>query len=179
MGLSLAESAATCGAHCWIERRLFEVLGAWASDAASPAATLCFDRSSLHAAWRAEQWWQRLPVLAGVDPEDQVRAPTGWETLLGAAGHDAPDADDVERLAIWARTGFPRLLRRYRDHAERATPSADGPSLRTLGHVIADLRADAADADALLLDHLVDAAAVERAAAATRRADLAFVAPAP
>lgn len=176
MTLSLPESSARCGGHCWVERRLFEVLGAWAAPVALPEVTVLLDRHSLHASWRAGQWWERLPVLAGVDRDALVTAPAGWETLLGAAGEPPPARPaPVAALAVVYRVALPRLLAAYRAHAERGTLVADGPVLRTLRQAAEDVGADREEGEAALLALLDDAIAIDEAAAAVQRSERAWL----
>lgn len=130
-----------------MERRLFERLGAGAAASSTPAAVRLLDAHAQHAAWRAAQWWDRLPVLAGVDREALVVPPPGWEAALAE-----PDADDVARLARAYRVLLPRLARAYARHLEQASPVADGPSIRTLRMVLEDLRSDWSAGEYLLQD---------------------------
>ena len=176
MSLSLSESSARSGGHCWVERRLFEVLGAWAPATGLAEATVLLDRHSLHAAWRAGQWWERLPLLAEVDRDALVAPPAGWERLLGpAGGPPPPPPGPVAALALVYRVVLPRLLASYREHAGRASPVADGPVLRTLRHAADDVRADREEGEAALLGLLDDETTVEDAAAAVRRAEKAWL----
>ncbi|MHB1930690.1 MAG: hypothetical protein ACYDEN_04410 [Acidimicrobiales bacterium] len=176
MTLRLSESAALVGGHCWIERRLFEVLGAWGAAAGAPAVVILLDRHSQHAAWRAAQWWDRLPVLTGVDREELVAPPAGWERLLGPAGSHLPAPDgDAAILAVLHRVGLARLLVRYGDHRRRATPVADGPVLRTIGHAALDVRADWEEGEAALQELIGDEATASSVSEASRGAEAAFV----
>lgn len=169
-------SATVCGGHCWVERRLFEVLGAWGASAGSPRSVVLLDRHSQHAAWRAAQWWERLPVRAGIEREDLVVAPQGWQEALGPAGGHLPAPDgDPALLAVVHRVLLARLLARYRHHLERTSPVSDGPVIRTLGQVLADLRTDREDGEAVCFDHLDDAATLERAWAAAQQVESAFL----
>ncbi|HWE57130.1 MAG TPA: hypothetical protein VG435_16590, partial [Acidimicrobiales bacterium] len=80
MATSLDESAAWAGRHRWIENRLYEVAGAWVPSTPDVEVKLLFDRHSHHHAWRAAQWWDRLPVLADVDRDAQCRPPSAsWD----------------------------------------------------------------------------------------------------
>jgi hypothetical protein len=172
VSLTLHESAALVGGHCWIERRLFARLGAWSQQDETPAVKLLLDRHAQHAAWRAEQWWERLPVLAQVDREELVTAPEGWGQLLAA------DRDEVVapgRVAVAYRVLFPRLSTRYGRHAARTAPVADGPVVRTLGQADADVRADWAEGERLVEDLLADRVAIENATAAIAAAELDFL----
>ncbi|MDA8282486.1 MAG: hypothetical protein M0Z42_04110 [Actinomycetota bacterium] len=176
MSLTLDESAAMVGGHCWIERRLFEVLGAWGAAAGAAGVVAMLDRHSQHAAWRAAQWWDRLPVLAGVDREALVTAPAGWEVLLGlAGGHlQAPDGD-AALLAVAHRVALPRLVARYRGHRGQATAVADGPVIRTLAQVAHDARSDWEEGESFLQDLVVDGDSLAAASEASRSAEGSFV----
>jgi hypothetical protein len=177
MTVRLHDTAARSGGHCWIERRLFEVLGAWGVAVTAPAAKLALDRHSLHAAWRAEQWFDRLPVLAGIEREDLVVPPPGWDRLLGPAGAHAASAEgDAAVLAVAYRVAMARLVTRYRDHRTRTSPVADGPVIRTLGHAGADARADWEEGEALVQAALGDRSALDAASEAVRHAEATFVA---
>jgi hypothetical protein len=185
--LSLHDAAGVLGGHVWTERRLFEVLGASAADLRVPAAKAMVDRHAAHAAWRAGQWWDRLPVLAVIDRDALILPPSPgiasvYDRLAGAgAGAGAGEADgdgdedgaagdDAARLAGLYRVALPRLAVAYRVHAARTAEAADGAVRRTLERSGPDLEADRAEGEALLQSLLVDIAAVD--AAATRVAAL-------
>jgi hypothetical protein len=152
VALTLEESARLAGGHCWLERRLFEVLGGWVDSTPEPAVKLLFDRHSGHHAWRAGQWWDRLPVLADVD-----RA-----TLVAAASASLPEVLEsmavapvtVARLAGAYRFALPRLWNRYARHMAVTNPASDGSTMRTLRMLMADVEADWRDGEVLLQDRL-------------------------
>ena len=83
---TIDELAGLVGAYCWVEHRLFEVAGAWASeprvgetgtDAADGELRVwCAAAAQRHAAL-AGRWAERLPVRAGVDPAALVAPPVG------------------------------------------------------------------------------------------------------
>jgi hypothetical protein len=172
VSLTLQESAALVGGHCWIERRLFERLGAWSQLADVPAAKVLLDRHAQHAAWRGEQWWDRLPILAPVDRDELVIAPSGWSQVL--AGHR--DVATTEALlALAYRVLLARLATRYSRHASQAGAVADGPVIRTLGHVEPDVRADWGQGERLMEDLLVDRATIDAVAATIAAAEAEFL----
>ena len=176
MSLTLDESATRCGGHCWIERRLFEVLGAWGAAAGAPRVVILLDRHSQHAAWRAGQWWERLPVRAGLVRESLVQPPPGWGKALGPAGsHLAAPDGDAALLAVAHRVLLPRVVARYRAHADEAGPVADGPVLRTLGHVMADGRGDWEEGEVVLQALAAGAEAAAAAWEAAASAEAAFL----
>jgi hypothetical protein len=159
---TLEEAAARAGNHRWFESRLYEITGGWVTTTADVEAKLLLDRHSHHHAWRAQQWWDRLPVLADVDRD----------RLCGPA--DARSADlvarlarlegTVARLAGLGRVALPRLFGSYTSHRRQAGAVADGSIRRTLTIVTADLVADWHEAELVLQDRLDDPAAVQEAA---------------
>lgn len=165
MGTSLDESARLAGGHQWTESRLFEVLGGWVADTPEPELRLLLDRHSHHCAWRAAQWWDRLPVLADVPRESLCAAPgpeveRALQKLAALEGTPA-------RLAGAYRVALPRLWTSYRRHEEQAGPVADGSTLRTLGIVAADLAADWHEGEAALQETLTQPSNIREAAAAS------------
>lgn len=159
---TLAESARLAGHHAWAERRLFEILGGWVTTTADPGAKLLLDRHSHHCAWRARQWYERLPVLADVDRD----------ALAGEADPDLAPAMDLlaategtaARLAGVYRFALPRLWAAYQRHHDRAGPAGDGSTQRTLGIVRPDVAADWQEGEALLQNLLTSPEAVSAAA---------------
>jgi hypothetical protein len=167
--LALFDAAARHGAFHWTERRLYELTGAWAVAPAVPAEIRLhlFETSGQHA-WHAQLWWDRLPVLAGVDRELWSRpagrvvgpmlaslVPSSTSTEDRREGGDArggepgphddggwPDLDTrldgVGFLAVLCRLVLPRLGGSYRRHAEELVAATDRPSARALGFVLRD-----------------------------------------
>lgn len=165
--LTLHASAARMGAFCWTERRLFESLGASLSVLSDPSAKVMADRHAAHAAWRAEQWWERLPVLAVVDRDDLVAPETpGTAALYDALGEEP---GEIGLLAGFYRVALPRLAAAYRAYEAVTSPVSDGPARRTLRHVLADLEGDRAEGEDFVHLLLVDAQAVRAASAAVSR----------
>lgn len=148
MSRGLFDQAAALGHLVWCERRCFELLGGWAPELDDPALAAAADRHAQHHAWRAGQLWDRLPVLAQVDRQDLVNAPAGPAAAL--AGELARLRTAVGRLAGAYRVAHPRLAAAYRAWQAGANPVSDGPALRTVGQVLADLEADRAEGEDLL-----------------------------
>jgi hypothetical protein len=160
--LTLDEAARLAGGHCWLERRLFEVVGGWVGPTPEPAVKLLFDRHSGHHAWRAGQWWDRLPVLDDVDRLSLVTADAASvpEVLQALAAASAT----VGRLAGAYRLALPRLWTRYAQHLSLTSPLSDGSSIRTLRMAMADVEADWREGEAILQDLLHDPGLVRTAA---------------
>ena len=173
VALTLEDSARLAGGHCWMERRLFELLGGWVSSTPDPAAKLLFDRHSSHHAWRAGQWWDRLPVLADVDRAALVEAdPVSLPEVLQSLA-EAPAT--VGRLAGTYRFALPRLWSRYARHLALTNPTSDGSVMRTLRIARADIEADWREGEALLQDRLNDPDLVRCAADTVARLETGWL----
>ncbi len=164
MGTTLDESARRAGSHQWVEARLYEILGGWVVTTREPEIRLLLDRHSRHCAWRAAQWWERLPVLADVDREQLCVPPA--DRVARALGHLAGLDGTAARLAGAYRVALPRLWSAYHRHGREADPVADGSTLRTLGFVAPDVAADWREGERHLQELLTDAALIGPAAGA-------------
>jgi hypothetical protein len=165
--LTLHRAAAAVGGLRWCELAVWRALSAWAHDAdvTDPAAAVLWDSHAAHAAWRAGQWWDRLPVLAGVERAALVRPPSpGWESLGAAL---CEPATTVVRLAGAYRVALPHLAAAYARLGPSTSPVADGPLRRTLAQAESDVAADWHAGTFLLLERLTGPARVTEAAAAT------------
>jgi hypothetical protein len=129
--LSLESAAQRHGGWRWVERRLYELSGSRSATAGLTAATRVhlFEAATRHA-WHAQLWAERLPVLAGWDPETLTvppsrRAEAALEELDGAAG---------EAALLQGLYGgvVPALLDAYRRHAGALSEAAGAPVLRVL-----------------------------------------------
>ncbi len=121
------ELAARCGNYCWLESRLFELTGNWASVPApgdSEFRVFLSEMSGWHA-FLAAQWADRLPVRAGVDPATLVVPPSGRAVealdLVGA------EPDLRTRLDGLVEQLLPSLLGTYGAHLADASPVAEAP----------------------------------------------------
>jgi hypothetical protein len=156
--LNLAACAALVGGYRWIEQALFELLGSWVTDTSLPAVQVHLDEQSRRHAWHAELWADRLPALAGSDPDSWTVPPDPASAVLtvlagrepmaagpgatwspaseqgGATGH--PGA--LPRLAGLYRVVMPRLVVSYERHLRAASPVTDGPLIRALRLVLSD-----------------------------------------
>jgi hypothetical protein len=165
--VTLEEAARLAGGFRWAERRLFEVLGGWVASTPETGIKLMLDRHSHHHAWRAEQWWDRLPVLAGVD-RDELTAPPAL-ALQAAYGALADMEGTVARLAGAYRFALPRLAGAYAAYRSAAAPASDGSGRRTVGIVGTDLEADWKEGELALQKLLIDLDAVAAASGAVAR----------
>ena len=169
---ALQEEARRLGGHCWLELQLFEIAGRWVPGTSDRHAKLALDRHSGHSAWRAGQWEERLPVLAGVDRQGLVEAPDeGWRRCCAQL---AELDDTVARLVGLYRVVLPRLAVRYRAHLAASSPSTDAPTRRTLRMALADLSADRDEGDDVVFSVLEVRPAIETAAAVVAQLESVF-----
>jgi hypothetical protein len=167
LSTSLEESARRAGAHCWNERRMFEILGGWVGSTDQGPVKLMFDRHAQHHAWRAAQWWDRLPVLTDVDRDALVVAPGPDVASVMEAIGDCSTA--VSRLAAAYRFAMPRMFAAYQRHRAAAGPVEDASTLRVLGLVGPDLASDWGEGEVTLQGLVTTAATADEAAATVGR----------
>ncbi len=160
----LDEATRWIGGHGWAESCLFETVGAWVASTDDPEIKLLFDRHSQHHAWRAQQWWDRLPVLAEVERDRLIQPPTS--AAAAAATALARLDGTLIRMAGVYRVALPRLFTAYHHHRLRADPASDGSAIRTLDLLMPDVAGDWRDGEVLLQMRLGDQTSVDRAAAA-------------
>jgi hypothetical protein len=146
--LTLDHSARLAGGFRWVEQRLFEVMGKWSLTYPDPSVQIFLDTHSLRHGWHADLWRDRLPVMAGSDPDAWTRPPGATAELFdrlgaevgedGSGGEADPEGSAVVGLAGLYRVVLPRLMTTYALRQELATPVADGPALRVLSLVMRD-----------------------------------------
>ncbi len=130
----IGQLAERVGAYCWVERRLFTLMGGWAGGetgvAAGSAATVWLATASRRHGALAERWRDRLPVRAGVDRAELMVAPGG--ALGGVLERLAAEASGVDRVHGLVEVVLPRLLTTYEGHLASGTPVSEGPVLAVL-----------------------------------------------
>ncbi len=146
--LGLEESSRVAARHHWVESNMFTLLGGWVKTTSTPEAKLLFDRQAGHHAWRAQQWWNRLPALADVDRAALVARPGDRLSAVFKAVSD--EESTVSRLVCTYRVLIPRLAVSYERHRTRASAVADSSVLRTLEIVARDVSSDWLDGEAVL-----------------------------
>jgi hypothetical protein len=140
------ELSGLIGTYCWVENRIFELSGAWATASGSPGAGLppalrvwCAGLSRRHGLLAA-RWAERLPVRAGVDRAALVCAPPG---PLAEALHALAAASDARAgAASMVEAVLPRLQAVYEVHERTATPVNEGSVLEVLAGAHRDLAAE-------------------------------------
>ncbi len=133
------ELAALVGHYGWLEARLFELTGRWATapagDGAAPdpradeLRVWCAAASRRHGQLAAH-WAQRLPVRAGVDAGSLVVAPSG--ALAEALDALEAEADLADGVGVLVGTVLPWVGEVYRRHAAGALPVSEAPVLEVL-----------------------------------------------
>ena len=137
--LPLDTTAALVGEYRWIETALYEMLGSWVADMPVAAVQVHLDGQSLRHAWHAELWGDRLPVMAGADP-DGLTAPSPGTAALFEVLDGRPGA--LPLIAGLYRVVLPRLVTSYERHLAVTSPITDGPVARALRLVLNDEIAD-------------------------------------
>jgi hypothetical protein len=141
------ELAGLIGAYCWVENRIFELSGAWATGASGSAGgglppalrVWCAGLSRRHGLLAAG-WADRLPVRAGVDRAALVCAPPG--PLAGAFQALAATSDAGVGAVAMIEVVLPRLQAVYEVHRQTATPVSEGSVLEVLAAAHRDLAAE-------------------------------------
>jgi hypothetical protein len=154
--LPLQRTAELVGEYRWIEAALYRLLGGWVADMPVAGVQVHLDAQSMRHAWHAELFADRLPVLAGSDPDALTSPSPATAALLGALdgvaapvegpGSTWPSADApaaprpgaLPRLAGLYRVVLPRLVTSYTRHLAVVAPVADAPLQRALRLVLRD-----------------------------------------
>jgi len=154
--MPLGRTAELVGEYRWIEATLYRLLGSWVADMPVAGLQVHLDAQSMRHAWHAELLGDRLPVLAGVDPDGLTRPSTASAALFGALdgvevvpegpGSTWPAGDTgpvprvgaLPRLAGLYRVVLPRLVTSYSRHLRVLAPVADAPLQRALRLVLRD-----------------------------------------
>jgi hypothetical protein len=128
--------AALVGAYAWLEHRIFEVTGAWATDA-GPVDDVAELRvwsaatSRRHGAL-AGRWAERLPVRAGVEPAALVTVPAEPEGLAGAFEELGATKELAVGVTALVETVLPWVGGVYGSHLAVATPVNEGSVMEVL-----------------------------------------------
>ena len=137
------ELALLVGAYCWVEHRIFELTGAWATAPGDGSAAEAESEAALEAERRvwcaavsghhgvlAGCWGERLPVRAGVDRTALVAAPEG--PLAGAMDVLGAEANLGAGVVVLVQTLLPRLNATYLTHLRAAAAVREGPVMEVL-----------------------------------------------
>ncbi len=127
------------GGYCWLEGRIFELTGGWATatgdDAFSPETRVFFAAVSRRHGVLAERWAARLPVRAGVDPAVLVVSPPGLPPGVAAPLSETTPGEVAgagRRLGALVDVVLPWLAGEYGAHLEVASPVSEAPVMEVL-----------------------------------------------
>ena len=136
--MRITELARRAARYEWLERRLFETVGAWSTDEQDVDAVRVLAAEARHHAWRAGMWAELAPVLHDVD-----RGTLG-PTLAAADAFDALTAlsTTTERLTALAEVVLPSVVGRYEAELGTADPVSDAPVIRVLHLLSLDAKQD-------------------------------------
>ncbi len=140
---TIDELAGVIGAYCWLERRLFEVAGAWASEPGAAEADADADAGEAELrVWcaalsrrrgeLARRWAARLPVRAGVDAAALIEAPERPEGLAQALDELAATTDRAVGVADLVETVLPWVGGVYSSHLAAASPVREASVMEVL-----------------------------------------------
>ncbi|HEX6420577.1 MAG TPA: hypothetical protein VFZ77_18900 [Acidimicrobiales bacterium] len=145
---SIEGSARRIGGHTWLEMRLFGILGGWSGTVGEPRSRALLAATSRHHAWHAELWRDLLPDLPHL-PADDLVAPDDAGAGIVARLEAVDAGEGAATLAAVREVALPGLAARYAAHLARTAPLADGPTIRVLHLVLADVERDRAAVDPL------------------------------
>ncbi|MGE3619254.1 MAG: hypothetical protein AB7L84_02225 [Acidimicrobiia bacterium] len=171
--LTFDETAERVGGYVWLERALYELLGAWVPSVPEHDVKLRFGAQSQRHAWHGDLWFERLPVLRDVDRDALVRPAT---PALGALVTDlAGIGDTLERLVATYRVLLPALVASYSEHLDRVSPLADATVERVLQLVVGDALDDWRGGERALRSLVVTPALVRAATGHQERFEVALL----
>lgn len=162
---TLEDTARRLAGYAWVERRLFEVLGAWVGTVPEVGVKMALSTHSSRHAWHAELWEERLPAPPGpgagglVAPADDDVA-----AFLEAVAEPEDPGRTVEKLVGVYRVLIPRTVAAYTYHLAHASTVSDAPTVRWLRLVIQDEVEDWREGEMLLQSLLRTDEDVRRAA---------------
>lgn len=163
-GFPLEEAARRLGHYAWAEMRTFEILGAWTQSVPEASIAAIVGAHANQHAWHAELWHQRFPELREWDRSDFVQPAN--DRLVAFFERLAACETTVDRLVGAYRVLLPHLVAVYTFHRNRASSVSDGPTIRSLGFVLADDTAQLSDGSLVLASTIGDADRVTAAVTA-------------
>jgi hypothetical protein len=134
---TIDELAALVGVYCWLEDRIFEATGAWATapDAPDPGTAelrLWSAAASRRHGALAGRWAEHLPVRAGVDPDALVAAPSAPAGLVEALEELAATKELAVGATALVETVLPWVGGVYGSHLAVATPVSEASVMEVL-----------------------------------------------
>lgn len=145
--MDIESLAVRAGRSAWVERRLFELLGAWVTTTADPAAKRLFASHCHQHAWHADLWCDRIPVLRHIEADSVVVAPS--DAVAALLDDIASLEESPGRVSAVYGVVLPALVEAYGEWLDDTDAAVDAPTARVLTLVLNDLTAAVRDGDAL------------------------------
>jgi len=134
----IVDTARQLARDVYVERRLFEILGVWSSEATDHEAVRLFAVQSRHHGERAEWFADLQPVLHDVD--DALLAPPA--ALVEYLDAVAASAGVELRLVSLVEVVLPELLAGHEATLAATNESADGPVARVRRRALLGVQED-------------------------------------
>ncbi len=169
---TVTETAARAGHYRWVEQRLFELMGSWASGAQldNEEAEYWVGTQSYHHEFLAELWAKRLSTL-GFDPAP-IAPSSQIDAALSIERWDAYSA--AGKLAGLYRVLVPRIMSTYQRHLSCIDPMVDGPTARVLNLCLNDYRSDWAEGERVVQSALAQTDDIEDIYVAQQQVEKTF-----
>jgi hypothetical protein len=134
---SIDELAALVGAYCWLEHRIFEVTGSWATgpgpaDGDDAELRVWSAATSRRHGALAGRWAERLPVRAGVESAALVAAPAEPKGLAEAFEELGAAKELAAGVSALTETVLPWVGGVYGSHLAVATPMSEASVMEVL-----------------------------------------------
>jgi len=137
--MTLDDSARRLGALAWGEERLFAALGGWVRAASDPALAVLLATAARHHGAHVLDLTALLPSTRDHDPAALVSAPPDgsgtWDALAG-------EADPIAGITLLLGAVLPGHLAALEAWLDDAAPVRDGPGIRVVTAVLAEVCAD-------------------------------------
>lgn len=173
----LIERADRIGHLVWVQRQVFERLGAWAGSTGVDEIDVAYGDASRRHGWHAQVLFDRLPELSVVDAESLVRSPGPHTTGLFSHLATLDGAPAAHRWWVSHRVVLPLIVTTMRAEAASLSPTAEPSLMRWLRILVDDHVDELLSGDAIarrlvavgddITDVLGAQAAAERLAHAT------------
>ncbi len=144
----IVQRARCVNAFAWIEQRLFEVVGGWASTETDALLKVLFDTESRVHGWNSLLWKNEMPpegslrAESSFSSEDQnILVAPGFVTVMDQIESDWQDTGVVSygHLGVLCKVVLPRLLLTYRLHMAALSPVTDGSFARAVSIAYDDI----------------------------------------
>jgi len=134
---TIDELAALVGAYCWLEHRIFEVTGAWATgpgpvDEDEAELRVWSAATSRRHGALAGRWAERLPVRAGVESAALVAAPAEPKGLAEAFEELGATKELRAGVSALTETVLPWVGGVYGSHLAVAIPVSEASVMEVL-----------------------------------------------